>query len=135
MQKCVLSFVFLTGLMLYLTGCDNSTITVSSPPVISSPPISVTMRASLLADGGVLQVHNLDAKRLSCTLFASYPKTRETVDYEFILEPNKTKEIGILECNWGFAEGGSGWIKVQGYGRKLNFEILPSNRVSSNFSF
>ena len=41
----------------------------------------------------------------------------------FVVQPEDTQELGILELGWEFVPGEHGWVSVAGYLMKLSFEL------------
>ena len=104
MRNLVISIILVLLLLLFMLW-------------ISSPPISVSFRTSLLLSSTkVLQVHNnSDSKYLFCTLVVKSKNSMQKKTYDFELSPSETKEFGILELDWCFESGETGYIKVLGY--------------------
>lgn len=111
MKNTVIGIIILAFLLLMFLG-------FCSP---LPPPISVSFRTSLLLSSTkVLQVHNdSDSEGLACTLFIKNTNLKQKITYDFYLSPSETKEFGILELDWCFESGETGYITAKGYGYYL----------------
>ena len=87
-----------------------------------NPPINVTFRQSFLMDGSsVMVVHNLSASKIYCTLYTDYDDGKRVA---FAINPYKSQEIGVLQfAGIGHFKNNEGWIKVDGYWKKLRYKI------------
>ena len=108
MLVAVLSFT-----MIFLCqGCDN----------LKAPPVSVTFRESLLK-GAVLQLHNCSDGRVVCDVNVASSSKNQSKCSSFGIPPNEMVEVGLLEMEWAFEDGDKGHVAVDGYGKKIYFEI------------
>ena len=109
MLVAVLSFA-----MIFLCqGCDN----------LKAPPVSVTFRESLLK-GAVLQLHNCSDGRVVCNVHVKSRSKNQSKCSSFGIPPNDMVEVGLLEMDWSFEAGEQGHVAVDGYRKKIYFEIM-----------
>jgi len=93
-------------------GCDG----------LKDPPVSVTFRESLLK-GAVLQLHNRSAGRVVCDVNVASSSKNQSKCSSFGIPPNDMVEVGLLEMEWAFEAGDKGHVAVDGYRKKIYFEI------------
>ena len=93
-------------------GCDG----------LKDPPVSVTFRESLLK-GAVLQLHNRSNGRVVCYVNVTSSSKNQAKCSSFGIPPNEMVEVGLLEMEWAFEEGDEGHVAVDGYRKKIYFEI------------
>ena len=93
-------------------GCDS----------LKDPPVSVTFRASLLK-GAVLQLHNRSDGRVVCDVHVASGSKNQAKCSSFGIPPNEMVEVGLLEMDWSFEVGEKGHVAVDGYRKKIYFEI------------
>lgn len=101
-------------------GCDP----------ISEPPVSATFRSSLLT-GYVLQLHNRADKRIVANVHVRNEAKNQSRSISVGIAPNDMTELGILEMDWHFESGESGYIDVDGYRRKVYFEMQGSGQYKT----
>ncbi len=89
---------------------------------LKDPPVSVTFRESLLK-GAVLQLHNRSNGRVVCNVSVSNSSKNQSKCSSFGILPNEMVEVGLLEMDWAFEVGEKGHVAVDGYRRKIYFEI------------
>ena len=94
------------------------------------PPISITMRASLLT-GAVLQLHNTSPARHVYSVHVKNESNGHEKNSAFGIPPNGEQEVGILETGWAFKAGEKGCVSVDGYTKKCYFEILPDGQYKT----
>ena len=116
-------------------GCDNNTkegraVNEIFGQVFPDPPVSVTFRDSLLK-GYVLQVHNTSSNKHGYTVHVENKEKGRHKTYSVAIPPNDTQEIGILEISWAFLPGEDGCISVDGFRKKLYFEVLEGGQYRS----
>lgn len=93
-------------------GCDG----------LKDPPVSVTFRESLLK-GAVLQLHNRSNGRVVCNVYVTNSSKNQIKCSSFGIPPNEMFEVGLLEMEWAFEDGDKGHVAVDGYRKKIYFEI------------
>lgn len=98
--------------------------------VFPDPPISITMRASLLT-GAVLQLHNTSPARHVYNVHVKNESNGQEMNSSFGIPPNGEQEVGILETDWSFVEGEKGYVSVDGYTKRCYFEILPDEQYKT----
>ena len=98
--------------MFFCQGCNE----------LKDPPVSVTFRESLVK-GVVLQLHNLSNGRVVCSVYVKNDLKKTSKCCSFGIPPNEMVEVGLLEMNWTFEQGEDGYVAVDGYQRKVYFEI------------
>ena len=111
--KMTIAAMFVTAIVVVQgCGCDP----------ICEPPISATFRSSLLT-GYVLQLHNRADKRIVANVHVQNEAKNHSRSISVGIAPNDMTELGVLEMDWCFEPGESGYIDVDGYRRKVYFEI------------
>ena len=126
----IVALCAIAGLVV-VSGCDKAGGVLPEPireKVLPPPPIGISFRTGFLSDA-VMQVHNLSDKRIMINIHVSYPPTSEGKDMNFSISPNSVEEYGALELDgWQFSPGGCGYVSVQGYSRRVNFELQNSGK-------
>lgn len=121
------------ALSIGIAGCDSKEHEAGRAiigRVYPDPPISITMRASLLT-GSVLQLHNTSPARHVYNVHVKNEAKGQEMNSAFGIPPNGEQEVGILETDWSFVEGEKGYVSVDGYTKKCYFEILPSGQYKT----
>ncbi len=129
LSVCAIAFALAIG----IAGCDSKEREASRAiigRVYPDPPISITMRASLLT-GAVLQLHNTSPVRHVCTVHVENKPNGKQRSASFGITPNGEQEVGILEMDWAFEAGENGYVSVDGYTKKCYFEILPDGQYKT----
>ena len=111
-------------------GADGTAFGKAVAFVYPDPPVSITMRPSLL-EGYVLQLHNTSSDRHVFNVHVRNESKNLQRNGSFGIAPNDEKEVGILEMDWAFEEGEKGHVSVEGYTKKCYFEILPGGGYRS----
>ena len=111
--NCARIMAMLVALLSFATiflcqGCDS----------LKDPPVSVTFRASLLK-GAVLQLHNRSDGRVVCNVHVK----NQSKCGSFGIPPNEMVEVGLLEMEWAFEVGEKGYVAIDGYRKKIYYEI------------
>lgn len=101
-------------------------------PMLPDPPVSITFRKSRWWDGYVAQIKNNHSTTIQVTLYATNRHSSKT--YEFYVPAGKTKEIGMREAGLNFVPGYHGYIKVQGYTKKLRYKLKSGGTWKRWFS-
>jgi len=114
--RCLLSIAMFGALSLAIAAlgqgcCDQR-----------DPPVSVTFRESMLK-GAVLQLQNRSDGRMVCEVFVKNDSKNQSKRCSFGVPPNEMVEVGLLEMDWAFEPGEDGYVAVDGYRRKIYFEI------------
>lgn len=122
-------FVLLFGLILLgsplFFGCGDT---------LKNPPVGITFRKSMMFAGYVAQVTNLSNETIMVSLYVKNDKHNQREKWSFPISRGETKEIGVLETSWHFDPGEEGYVEVQGYRRKLYYEVGQGNwRTSFGF--
>ena len=113
MRLMAMFVALLSYAMIFLCqGCDS----------LKDPPVSVTFRASLLK-GAVLQLHNRSDGRVVCDVHVKSSSKNQSKCGSFGIPPNEMVEVGLLEMDWAFEAGEKGHVAVDGYRKKIYFEI------------
>ena len=114
--RCLLSMAMFVALSLaivvFCQGCIDQ----------NDPPVSVTFRESMLK-GAVLQLQNRSNVRMVCEVFVKNDSKNQSKRCSFGVPPNEMVEVGLLEMDWAFEPGEDGYVAVDGYRRKIYFEI------------
>lgn len=121
------------ALSIGIAGCDSKEDEAGRTiigRVYPDPPISITMRASLLT-GAVLQLHNTSSVRHVYNVHVKNESKGQEMNAAFGIPPNGEQEVGILEMDWAFEAGENGYVSVDGYTKKCYFEILPSGQYKT----
>lgn len=121
------------ALSIGIAGCDSKerkAVQAIIGRVYPDPPISITMRASLLT-GAVLQLHNTSPARHVYNVHVKNESKGQEMNSSFGIPPNGEQEVGILEMDWAFEAGEKGCVSVDGYTKKCYFEILPDGRYKT----
>ena len=129
LSVCVIAVALSIG----IAGCDSKEREAGRAiigRVYPDPPISITMRASLLT-GAVLQLHNTSPVRHVCTVHVENKPNGKQRSESFGIPPNGEQEVGILEMDWAFEAGENGYVSVDGYTKKCYFEILPDGQYKT----
>ena len=88
----------------------------------------------MMFSGYVAQVTNLSNETIMVSLYVENHKRNQREKWSFPISGGKTKEIGVLETSWHFDPGEEGYVEVQGYRRKLYYEIYEGTwRTSFRF--
>ena len=117
--------------LVVVSGCGESDGVLPKSireKVLPPPPIGISFREGFLSDA-VMQVHNISDKRIMIHIHVSYPPTSEEKNMDFSIAPNSSEEYGALELGgWQFSPGGCGYVSVQGYSRRVNFELKTDGK-------
>jgi hypothetical protein len=121
------------ALSIGIAGCDSKEHVTGQAiigGVYPDPPISITMRVSLLT-GYVLQLHNTSSVRHVYHVHVKNEAKGQEKNSSFGIPPNGEQEVGILEMDWTFEAGEKGCVSVDGYAKKCYFKILPSGKYNT----
>ncbi|MDF7826575.1 hypothetical protein P4B35_21270 [Pontiellaceae bacterium B12227] len=77
------------------------------------PPVQLGFRNSKIGIGQVLQVQNTSSRELQCSMWVTNKVALQSTTYDFALNPNELKEIGMRECDWHFDIGERGSISAE----------------------
>ena len=94
--------------------------------VLPDPPIGISFRPSLMFDGYVMQLTNTHSTPIQVMLYVVNKKSGEEGRWSFPISYGEKKEVGVLETNCSFEPGEEGYVKIQGYSKKLHYRL--SNR-------
>ena len=116
---CIKSIVcgIALGIMSLIQGCD----------FFAAPPVSITFRQSYIT-GYVMQLHNRSDNRIVVQVYVENDELNQHGSISVGIEPHGMEELGLLEMGWAFMPGDEGYVSVDGYMRKVNFEIKKSGQ-------
>ena len=107
------------------TGCCAKLVSASKVVIskaLPDPPAGLSFRGGVLG-GSVAQVSNTSNSARKAKLYVMRNGAAQKKSYSFSIEGNRTEEIGILEMDWRFEAGDTGFIKVEGYSKRIYFEV------------
>lgn len=113
--------IFLGVIIILICGFFIITFYRGKTPATIKPPLGITFRSGFT--GGVMQVHNTSSNKQMCYLTVFNDHSNQQRNFSFAIEPNGTKELGVLEMDWHFDPYEYGYIVVDGYLGKIEFKI------------
>ena len=132
-KKVILAVVAVVIGMIVVGGVG--VIGANGQQILSNPPVSITMRDGFLSEY-VLQVHNLSALESVAFRVCVTDGQKSSQSPKVVVAPNGIYEIGKVEMNdWAFQAGERGYVYVDGYRKKLFFEVYKDGQYSTWFSF
>ena len=92
--------------------------------LLPNPPIALNVRSGVLSDW-VLRVRNISTdKGIKVRVFFD----KQQCATSLALMPGEIGEVGMLELNYGPRNGDRGTITVEGYSKKLYFELANDSK-------